>query len=184
MKHVFQENASLETLFIDTLYRKGDENQTEKFESYTQMLWDFAQKVEPFACKDVEVALTDLDEETVNNKILSGNLTDTIAERNVLKNEKSELEEHLKDLNETLKQKEDKLDETKTELKTEKAKTQNLGAINENLGAINEKLNEIKNKSSEAETIKMLEEVIQGLNGNVENLTAILSTKVIQVVEF
>ena len=49
------------------------------------------------------------------------------------------------------------------------------------------KLNEIKNKSSEAETIKMLEEVIQGLNGKVENLTTVAGNtviKVIRVVEF
>ena len=86
------------TLFIDTYYREEEEKQKEQFDKYTQMLWDFAEKVEPFACKDVEVALTELGEETEKNRNLSKNLTDTIA----LKNEKIELEKNLTRSNEIL----------------------------------------------------------------------------------
>ena len=130
------------------------------FENYTQKLWKFANSIEPFSCKDIEITLSELAEEKKHNKDLTEKLENKVDELSAVKLNRSQLE---------------------TELEKEKKKVTNLKEINKNrtseLANSIKKLNEIKNKSSEAETIKMLEEVIQGLN-----LTAVI--KVIRVVEF
>ena len=164
------------------------------FKKYTEKLWTFANSVEPFPCKDIEITLSELAEEKKHNKDLTEKLENKVDELSAAKLNISQLETEFekkeKKFEETLKQKEENLNQTNTDLKTERAKTKNLTEQVTNLKEMNKnrtselansikKLNEIKNKSSEAETIKMLEEVIQGLNGNVENVT-----KVIWVVEF
>ena len=130
------------------------------FEKYTQELWEFANNTEPFSCKDIEITLSELAEEKNLTKNLTEKFQNKVDELSAVKLNRSQLE---------------------TELEREKKKVTNLKEINKNrtseLANSIKKLNEIKNKSSEAETIKMLEEVIQGLN-----LTAVI--KVIRVVEF
>ena len=182
IKHVFQENASLGTLFIDTYYRDEDKNQKEKFDKYTQMLWDFAEKVEPFACKDVEVALTELGKETENNINLSKNLTDTIEEKKSLKDEKHELEKTLESLNKTSHDKIEKLEgslqstkKTLTETINEKIKLEkNLTSLNETLfdekKKFNTKIDElIENLNKTTDEEKKLKNKLEKLK--IENLT-------------
>ena len=60
-KYYFQAEAKLQTVFIDTFYDvTPSKKQTDKFNEYTQKLWSFANKVEPFDMKDIEEALTEL----------------------------------------------------------------------------------------------------------------------------
>ena len=48
-------------MFIDTFYDVNpSDKQTKKFNEYTNELWRFANKVEPFDMKDIEKALTEL----------------------------------------------------------------------------------------------------------------------------
>ena len=51
---MFQADAKLETIFIDTNYDKTDETELEKFKLYTTALWNFADNVEPFPCRDLK----------------------------------------------------------------------------------------------------------------------------------
>ena len=181
---VLKVNASLGTLFIDTQYlihkSKNDtsERETEMFKKYTEKLWNFANSVEQFPCKDIEITLSELTEEKNLTKDLTEKFQKKVDELSAVKLNRSQLETELKKekkkFEETLKQREDNLTQTNTYLITE---------ITNSI----KKLNEIKNKSSETETIKMLEEMIQGLNVNVENLTTDAGntvTKVIRVIEF
>ena len=202
-------DAPLGTLFIDTQYlifkskNHTSEMETEMFENNTQKLWAFANSSEPFSCKDIEIALSDLVEEKKQTKDLTEKLQNKVTELNATESNRSQLETDLEreknKYEETLKQKEDNLNQTNTDLKTEKAKTQNLEEQVTNLSKINEdsttelanstkELNEIKNKLSDAETkIKRLEKELQGLNGNVGNMTTVAVntvTKVIWAVEF
>ena len=154
------------------------------FEKYTKRLWAFANSSEPFSCKDIEITLSELTEEKKQTKDLTEKLENKVTELKALESNRSQLETDLEKVKNNLNQ-------TNIDLKTESAKNQILEEINENrtseLANSIKKLNEIKNKSSEAETIKMLEEVIQGLNGKVENLTTVAGNtviKVIRVVEF
>ena len=60
-KDYLQDEAKLQTVFIDTFYDVNpSEKQTKKFNEYTNELWRFANKVEPFDMKDIEKALTEL----------------------------------------------------------------------------------------------------------------------------
>ena len=148
------------------------------FKKYTEKLWNFANSVEQFPCKDIEITLSELTEEKNLTKDLTEKFQKKVDELSAVKLNRSQLETELKNekkkFEETLKQREDNLTQTNTYLITE---------ITNSI----KKLNEIKNKSSETETIKMLEEMIQGLNVNVENLTTDAGntvTKVIRVIEF
>ena len=148
------------------------------------MLWDFAEKVEPFACKDVEVALTELGEEAEKNRNLSKNLTDTIDERKALKNETLELEKNLKSLNETSKTEIEELKGSiqsmnktllneKTQLKTKIDELESTlndtfktsADLKDQLQTLNESLIQTKDEK------KILKDNLEKLNGTTENLT-------------
>ena len=55
-----QDSTSLDALFIDTFYDSDSTFETAKFNEYTNKLWDFANTVKPFECKDIKVLLNDV----------------------------------------------------------------------------------------------------------------------------
>ena len=66
----------LEAIFIDTFYNPRDNSEVSKFQKYTNQLWNFADTVEPFECKDIKIALNELME--AQKKL--ENMTQTIDE--------------------------------------------------------------------------------------------------------
>ena len=55
----------LQGLFIDTFHDPSDEYEKTKFSGYVEKLWDFTMAVDPFECKDIKTALTELMEAQV-----------------------------------------------------------------------------------------------------------------------
>lgn len=53
---------TLPAVFIDTYYNKDNPNEVEKFNLYTDSLWQFARSRNPFECKDIKIALTEIRE--------------------------------------------------------------------------------------------------------------------------
>jgi len=83
---------NLQTLFIDTFYHEDSEYETEVFNNNTQLLWEYAISRDPFECKDIEVALTEIRELQNNIKTLKkdekakeNKITDLIHDREELK---------------------------------------------------------------------------------------------------
>ena len=62
---------SLQGVFIDAFYDSGDEHEMEKFSENTKKLWDFAVTANPFECKDIKTALTELMEAQVGQLVSS-----------------------------------------------------------------------------------------------------------------
>ena len=73
-KFGLSKNHSLPSVFIDTHYEKNDSIENEKFLNETRKLFEFSNKVQPFECKDIKEALTEIKNltkqiETKNDKI-------------------------------------------------------------------------------------------------------------------
>ena len=64
----------MKALFIDTYYDESSPKENEKFQQYTQELMNFANSVEPFECKDIKTALTELMEAQKNINDLKNDL--------------------------------------------------------------------------------------------------------------
>ena len=60
---------SLKGVFIDAFYDSDDEHEAQKFSDNVQTLWDFAANANPFECKDIKIALTELMEAQVSKMI-------------------------------------------------------------------------------------------------------------------
>ena len=56
---------SLQGVFIDAFYDPNNEHETIKFSENVQNLWNFSASVDPFECKDIKTALTELMEAQV-----------------------------------------------------------------------------------------------------------------------
>ena len=52
-------------MFIDAFYDSEDEHETNKFSENVQKLWEFSTNADPFECKDIKTALTELMEAQV-----------------------------------------------------------------------------------------------------------------------
>lgn len=50
----------LDSVFIDTYYDKNNPPEKEKFDHNTEKLWKFASTRNPFECKDIKIALTEI----------------------------------------------------------------------------------------------------------------------------
>ena len=72
----FQESTNLKAVFIDTFYVKLNQKEASKFQTYTKELISFANAVEPFECKDIKTALTELMEAEKTIKNLNNQLQD------------------------------------------------------------------------------------------------------------
>ena len=68
--HFFKAKISLQGVFIDAFYDSGDDYETENFSENVQKLWDFAVTADPFECKDIKKALTELMEAQVGQVTL------------------------------------------------------------------------------------------------------------------
>ena len=53
---------TLPALFIDTYYNADNPQEVDKFKMYTDKLWQFAKSRNPFECKDIKIALTEIRE--------------------------------------------------------------------------------------------------------------------------
>ena len=67
LRQEFILKRDLQAVFIDTYYNKKDPNELRAFNKNTNKLFEFANKSEPFACKDIKMALTEIRE--LNNSI-------------------------------------------------------------------------------------------------------------------
>jgi hypothetical protein len=76
MSPMFQSSTRLNGLFIDTFYDLQSPKETGKFQEYTSNLWEFANTVEPFECKDIKTALTELMEANQNIDVLKDQLSE------------------------------------------------------------------------------------------------------------
>lgn len=47
-------------MFIDSFHDEKSLEEHAKFELYTKVLWEFSINAEPFECKDIKIALTEL----------------------------------------------------------------------------------------------------------------------------
>ena len=64
----FAPQRNLPAVFIDTFYDKGSRTERERFDENTDKLWKFAKSRNPFECKDIKIALTEIRELQVGNK--------------------------------------------------------------------------------------------------------------------
>jgi len=62
LKTEYSLEKDLRSIFIDTFYHEESLKETEMFQKNTRMLWDYAVSREPFECKDIEIALTEIRE--------------------------------------------------------------------------------------------------------------------------
>jgi len=62
LKAEYSLDQNLQTVFIDTFYHEDSEYEIEVFNNNTKLLWEYALSREPFECKDIEVALTEIRE--------------------------------------------------------------------------------------------------------------------------
>jgi len=60
LREEFNLERNLQTVFIDTFHQPGDQVESEVFFNQTQALLDFANTREAFQCKDIEIALTEI----------------------------------------------------------------------------------------------------------------------------
>lgn len=75
-----RQSTSMKALFIDTFYEASNPFEVGKFSDYTSQLWEFAQTVQPFECKDIKTALTELMEAMQNIDALKDQLNDAKEE--------------------------------------------------------------------------------------------------------
>ena len=66
----------IEAIFIDTFHDPSNPYEREQFLNNAKKLWDFANSVKPFECKDIKTALTELMEANVALADLEGKLRD------------------------------------------------------------------------------------------------------------
>ena len=50
----------IDSVFIDSHYNNMDLNERNHFYNQTEKLWNFAKYVEPFHCKDIKTALSEI----------------------------------------------------------------------------------------------------------------------------
>ena len=60
LKNEYSLEKDLKSVFIDTFYHQESEHETEVFLNNSQKLLDFALSRDPFECKDIEIALTEI----------------------------------------------------------------------------------------------------------------------------
>jgi hypothetical protein len=83
---------SLPAVFIDTFYDEHSPIEAEAFEENTQKLWQFASSRNPFECKDIKIALTEIRE-----------LQNDISDLEMYKMEQAARIQHLMESNSQLK---------------------------------------------------------------------------------
>ena len=64
LRQEFSLKRDLQAVFIDTHYKEEDPKELKAFNENTNELFKFANTSEPFACKDIKIALTEIMELT------------------------------------------------------------------------------------------------------------------------
>ena len=85
-----QNSKTLPVVFIDTFYDKDSIFEASKFKNYTNQLLDFSNTIEPFECKDIKTALTELMEA---QGVINDLKNDLENAQNDLENAKNDLED-------------------------------------------------------------------------------------------
>ena len=85
-----QNSKTLPAVFIDTFYDKDSIFEASKFKNYTNQLLDFSNTIEPFECKDIKTALTELMEA---QGVINDLKNDLENAQNDLENAKNDLED-------------------------------------------------------------------------------------------
>jgi len=62
LRREFHVKHDLPSMFIDTFHNPNNPKELQMFQRHTDTLWDKALSVEPFQCKDIEIALTEIRE--------------------------------------------------------------------------------------------------------------------------
>jgi len=95
LKAEYSLEKDLPSVFIDTFYHEESLLETEIFRNNTRMLWDYAVSREPFECKDIEIALTEIRElqNAIDNLVEEEKMKD--AKLSELRQIKDELERSL-----------------------------------------------------------------------------------------
>ena len=62
LRKEYKLRRDLDSIFIDTFHHKTDPYENQVFQAETQKLLDYAATREPFECKDIEIALTEIRE--------------------------------------------------------------------------------------------------------------------------
>jgi len=62
LKNEFSVKTDLKSVFIDTYYHHDSQHETQVFHNNSQILLDYALSRDPFQCKDIEIALTEIRE--------------------------------------------------------------------------------------------------------------------------
>ncbi|TRY78665.1 hypothetical protein TCAL_14414 [Tigriopus californicus] len=91
MADAYGVQIEIPAVFIDTFYDPSHEIERKMYQKYTQELWNFANSVDPFVCKDIKVALTEIRELKLH---LEAKQNETIVlggELNVMKAESESL---------------------------------------------------------------------------------------------
>jgi len=95
LKTEYSLKKDLRSVFIDTFFHEESLLETEIFQNNTRVLWDFAVSREPFECKDIEIALTEIRElqNSIENLVQEEKVKD--EKLNELRRIKDELERSL-----------------------------------------------------------------------------------------
>eukprot|EP00092_Neocalanus_flemingeri_P020273 GFUD01021956.1.p1 GENE.GFUD01021956.1~~GFUD01021956.1.p1 ORF type:complete len:392 (-),score=121.32 GFUD01021956.1:357-1532(-) len=62
LQREFSLGRDLDSVFIDTYYHNKSPKELEVFSNHSRILWEYALSREPFECKDIEIALTEIRE--------------------------------------------------------------------------------------------------------------------------
>ena len=57
---LLQGTITLSTVFIDTFFEPTNQVEGDAFLKYSTQLWNFSSNAQPFECKDIKIALTEL----------------------------------------------------------------------------------------------------------------------------
>merc|ERR1711909_45487 len=95
LKTEYSLKKDLRSVFIDTFFHEESLLETEIFQNNTRVLWDFAVSREPFECKDIEIALTEIRDlqNSIENLVQEEKVKD--EKLNELRRIKDELERSL-----------------------------------------------------------------------------------------
>ena len=66
----FAPQRNLPAVFIDTFYDESSRVEKERFDENTDKLWKFAKSRNPFECKDIKIALTEIRELQVGHSLI------------------------------------------------------------------------------------------------------------------